>query len=205
MKFVNAICIAVLFYLVAPAITVAEPIGPYSGTVLDATTGKPVEGVSVLFYWRKRIPQPMGSSSDLIDAKLTLTNTAGKYELPFAFANTGLSGSLDSTHVIIYQPGYKAYMKLIWHDSPYAKPDPEFQNRGNVVRLERIPPDFDHKTHYEQIAEALRLMERHDYASEQEQGWEGIVKRGLKTAFEGDQLLRRVEWEQRRPGREGRR
>lgn len=98
MKLLNVTCIAVLLYLVVPVIAEAESIGPYSGTVLDATTGKPVEGASVLFYWRKRVPQPIESTSDPIDAKLTSTNAAGKYELPVAFANTGLSGTLESTH-----------------------------------------------------------------------------------------------------------
>lgn len=196
---------AVLLSVIAPAMTAAEPIGPYSGTVLDATTGKPVEGASVLFYWRKRIPNPLGSTSDLIDAKLTSTNAAGKYELPVAFANTGLSGVLESTHVIIYQPGYQVYVKLLEHDNPYAKHDPDFRNIGNIVRFERIPPDFDHKAHYRRIEEAIRLLERHDYSETKDLSWAGILKSGLRIPLERDQFMRRAEWEQRRPGKEGHR
>jgi hypothetical protein len=197
LKLVIAICIVVLVYLVAPAKSAEELIGPYSGTVLDATTGKPVEGALVLFYWRKRIPNPIGSSSDLIDAKLISTIAAGKYDLPVAFANTGLSGVLDSTHVIIYQPGYKAYIKLIWHNSPYATPDREFQNKGNVIKLERIPPDFDHNAHYRRIEDALEGLYRYDYSEAKNVSFK-------QTPIERDQFLRRAEWEQRRPGKEGR-
>jgi len=200
-RMLHAICIAVLLCLIAPLPSIAEMLGPYSGMVLDETTGKPIEGASVLFYWRKRIVHFEGST-DLIDAKLTYTKASGKYNLSAVFANTGLPGGLglDSTHVIIYQPGYQVYIL----DNPYAKPDPDFRNSGNVVTLERIPPDFDHKAHYERIEHSVDLLERRDdYSEKKDVSWEGILKSGLRMPLEREQFLRRVEWEQRRSGREG--
>jgi hypothetical protein len=202
-KQIAAICILALFYLVPPSPSDAEMLGPYSGTVIDSSTGKPIEGASVLIYWKKIIRQPIEATSDLIDAKLTYTNAAGEYALSTKYAITGLNGYLESTHVIIYAPGYQVYIKEIYHNSPYAKPDPDFQNSKNTVKLERIPPDFDHKAHYDRIEHALWGLERYDYSAEKNVSWNEILKSGLRRPFEREQFLRRVEWEQRRPGLEG--
>ncbi len=203
MKLIRALCILALFYLILPLPSGAEMLGPYSGKVLDATTGKPIEGASVLFFWRKRIPQPIESTSDLIDVKLTYTNARGEYSLSVAYTNTGLSGYLESTHVIIYEPGYQAYIELIRHNNPFAAPDSGFRNSDNIVRLERIPPDFDYKAHYDRIEHALWGLERNDYIEGKSVGWDEVLQRGLQQPFERQQFLRRVDWEQRRPGKKG--
>lgn len=203
MKLIRPLCIIALFYLISPLPSGAEILGPYSGTVLDATTGKPIEGASVLFFWRKRIPQAIESTSDLVDVKLTYTNARGEYTLSITYTDAGLSGYLESTHIIIYEPGYQAYIELIWHNSPFETPDSDFRNRDNIVRLERIPPDFDYKAHYDRIEHALWGLERNDYLEGKSAGWDEVLKCGLQRPFEREQFLRRVEWEQRRPGKEG--
>lgn len=202
MKLTYAICIFIFCCLVVPPTSDAEILEPYSGTVYDATTGKPIEGASVLFFWMKRVPD-FEIVTELIDAKLTRTNAKGNYDLSLTFANAGRF-SLDSTHVLIYEPGYQVYIKEIYHDSPYAKSDPEFRNHDNVVKLERIPPDFDHKAHCERIKQALWGLERHEYSDNKDVSWSGIVKTSMVVPLEKELFLRRVEWEQRRPGQEGR-
>jgi hypothetical protein len=215
-KLTCAICIFVFCCLVVPPTSDAEILGPYSGTVFDATSGQPIKGASVLFYWKKKIVLnseylsivdhllESASVTDLIVAKLAYTSASGKYDLSITYAMTGVNERLNSTHVIIYEPGYQVYIREILRDSQYSKADSDFHNGGNIVRLERIPPDFDHNAHYRQIEDALRGLERPDYSPEKKPGWEGIVRSGLQTLFEKDQLLRRAEWEQKRPGKEGR-
>ena len=216
MKLICAICIFVFCCLVAPPTSDAEILGPYSGTVFDATNGQPIKGASVLFYWRKKIVLNSKNLSivdhllesafvtDLIAAKLAYTSASGKYDLSISYAKTGVNESLNSTHVIIYEPGYQVYIREILQNSQYTKSDPNFHNGGTIVRLERIPPDFDHNAHYRQIEDALRVLERPDSSPGKKPGWDEVVRSGLQTLFEKDQLLRRAEWEQKRPGKEGR-
>jgi len=197
-KWIYSICFIIICCAAHPLTAYAEFLGPYSGTVYDSTSGKPIEGASVLFYWMKRVPH-FEIVTELIDTKLTRTNAKGTYELSIALASTGLLEALDSTHVLIYEPGYKVYIKMIDHDNPYAKSDPEFRNRNNVVKLERIPPDFDHKAHCERIEQALWSLERQSHSEDK-----GVSGFGRSMPFEKGLFLRRVEWEKRRQLREGR-
>ena len=186
--------------LFSPALSYALVLGPYSGTVTDAKTGAPVEGASVLFYWEKRVPMPpTGGSPELVDVKLVYTDKKGRYEIPRTFANLGLLGHLESTRVIIYQPGYQAYIIIIWHES--ERTDRSFKEKDNAVKLERIPPNFNHKEHYRRIDQALwGIRESYDYSDEKgsEMTWTKLLQINLKSRLEKDEFLKRVEWEERR-------
>jgi hypothetical protein len=200
MKQSRLIIFATLIILFSPVLSFALFLGPYSGTVMDAKTGAPVEGACVLFYWEKRIPTPpTGGSPELIDVKLLYTDKKGRYEIPRILANLGLLGHLESTHVIIYQPGYQAYIIRVWHDT--ERTDRSFKEKDNSVKLERIPPNFNHKEHYRRIEEALwGIRESYDYSDEKgsEMIWNKLLQINLKTHLEKDEFLRRVEWEERR-------
>jgi hypothetical protein len=204
-----------LIYVVSfPVNAFAAYLGPYSGTVLDSQTGKTVEGATVFMYWVKSVPETYTAKglpiivhwrSEKIDLRLVYTDRQGTYKIPRFMANTGLTERLESTSVIIYQPGYQAYIKEISHNSPYVKPDLEFKEKENVVKLERIPPNFDHHKHYEEIDQALRGIDeyrndtsRPDDAGIDEVEWKKMVAFDKKVVPYKQELLQRVKWEERR-------
>lgn len=194
----KSILVIIAFILIVlPSISLALILGPYTGHVIDSQTGESVEGASVLIYWEKRVPTLIEGHSELIKAELVYTNKDGRYDIKRFFANLGLLSSLESTQLIIYQPGYQAYIVRVWHDSPYSKPDHSFKEKDNVVKLDRIPPNFDYKQHYEKIDDALRGIDV--YLGDPDKGitWKKLAEINLKT-LEKDKFLRRVEWEGRR-------
>ncbi|MBU1053154.1 MAG: hypothetical protein KKC46_04900 [Proteobacteria bacterium] len=79
------------------------------------------------------------------------TDKKGDYHISRILSNTGLLGALESTNIIIYQPGYQIYAKRIWHFSGDGKPDSLFKEKDNIVKLDRIPPNFNHQNHYREI------------------------------------------------------
>lgn len=186
--------------LFSPVVSFALFLGPYSGNVIDAKTGAPVGGASVLFYWEKRVPMPpTGGSPELVDVRLVYTDKKGRYEIPRLSANLGLLGHLESTAVVIYQPGYQAYILRIWHET--ERTDRSFKEKDNTVKLERIPPNFSHKEHYRRIDEALwGIRESYDDSDGKDSGltWEKLLQINLKTHLEKDEFLRRADWEERR-------
>ena len=198
---------AALIIICFPAVSFAVFLGPYSGTVIDSQTGEPVEGASVLFYWEKRVPTPLsGGSPEPIETRLVYTDKKGFYDIPRILANLGLLGFLESTNVVIYQPGYQAYIAKIWHDSPYAKPEPSFKPKDNVVKLDRISPNFSYKEHYRMIEDALSSIREYDWEDRiwgKRLTWEEHLKLNVKSGIlEKEELLRRAEWEERRGERE---
>lgn len=189
-----------LYHPFLPALSYALFLGPYSGNVMDAKTGAPIEGVSVLLYWEKRVPTPpTGGSPELIEVKLVYTDKKGRYEIPRISANLGLLGHLESTQFIIYQPGYQAYIIKIWHES--ERSTPLFKEKDHIVKLDRIPPNFNHKEHYRRIQDVISgIRESYDYSDEKdsEMTWNKLLQINLKTRLEKDEFLKRVEWEERR-------
>ena len=184
----------------SPTVSFAIFLGPYSGIVIDSQTGYPIEGASVLFYWEKRVPTPpSGGISEPIEIRLIYTDKKGFYDIPRILANLGLLGFLESTKVIIYQPGYQAYVATILHDRIDTKPDPSFKPKDNRVKLDRIPPNFDHKEHYRMIEDALSSI--HGYGWEdriwgRKLTWEEHLKLNVESGIlEKEELLRRAEWE----------
>jgi hypothetical protein len=198
MRMLIGLMLVFFLMIVTAPLSSAQVLGPYSGTVVDGQTGKPIEGASVLMHWTKKISQFMHADSDLIEVKLTYTDEAGKYRMPRLLANTGLAGKLESTHIIVYEPGYQTYIKSIGHDNPYYKPDPSFVDQGNKVKLTRIPPQFDHKKHYDEIEHALWGIRDYPYVypqREDQMTWQRLLDMNLKTIPEKEEFLRRVEWE----------
>lgn len=200
---VTRICIlAVLMIVFLPTVSFAIFLGPYSGTVIDSQTGEPIEGASVLVYWTKGVPYVFKMRSEVIAAKLLYTDRKGTYHISRFLPNLGLQGVLESTNIIIYQPGYQAYTIRTSHDSPYEKPDSTLKEKDNIVKLDRIPPNFSHKEHYEKIDHALwglRDDDWNDPISGKPLSWKKRMELSLKGGIlEREELLRRAEWEENR-------
>jgi len=186
---------AVLLILVLlPASAFSTMVGPYTGQVLDSSTGEPIQGASVLINWVRYIPTPAGSYSELIKITLTYTDDHGTYKIPRQFLNVGLIAGLESTNLIIYQPGYQASIdRKSYGDLPVSL------KKAAVVKLERIPPAFDHNQHYNQITGALRVSDIDYY-----EGVENFTGRRLSTKeivnkielmVDYWEFMRRIEWE----------
>lgn len=203
MILIRSLIFTTVLILTTHAVSSARGIGPYSGQVIDGQTGEPIEGASVLIYWTKLVPQIIESSSETIEVRLAYTDRNGRYDIPRFYANLGLTSFFESTNVIIYEPGYQAYIVTVWHDSPYAKPPISFREKDHVIRLDRIPPNFSHREHYKKIEDALWGIDDDPpfyMHPEQPVTWEKRLKiyLRLKGFHEKEEFLRRVEWEDRR-------
>ncbi len=108
-------------------------------------------------YWIKSVPQEKmyEPKLELAEIRLIYTDKTGDYKVPRMIAAIGGKENLESTHIIIYQFGYQAYGKQIFHDSQYTKEDSSFKERNNMVKLDRIPPNFDHRQQVEKIENML--------------------------------------------------
>lgn len=180
----------------------AGPIPTYTGKVVDSRTGVPIEDTSVLMYWVKGIPGFMHTGSELIKTELVTTDKNGNYSLGGFIAFLGLTAWHDYTQIIVYRPGYQAYIKRISEQSSYADKKQDFKTTDNLVRLERIPPDFDYGKQYKEIEDALRGID--DYSYMQPDGtvtWAGVKNLALKGHPEKLELLQRAYWEEERSRR----
>lgn len=178
-----------LLIVVFPLPAFAVPVGPYSGTVVDSRTGDPIEGASVLMYWIKAVPGSFeGPQSMGIKTALVYTGRDGKYAVARFHADTGLQGVLESTHILIYQPGYEVYIQKVCHAGPYCEKNEQFKDTENLARLDRLPPMFDHKAHIEKIERAFEYsgLSSDDTA--------------IQKSIERDRLefIKKTAWEERR-------
>lgn len=202
MKAIRIAMFAALIIIFLPTVCFAIVLGPYSGTVIDSQTGEPIKGASVLVYWTKGVLYVFKMRSEVIEARLVYTDKKGTYHIPRFVPNLGLSGVLESTQIIIYEPGYQAYIMQIRHDSPETKTDESLRLGDGVIKLDRIPPNFSHREHYEKIERSLWGLRDNDWSdpiSGKPLSWEKRMELGLKGGvLQREELLRRAEWEERR-------
>lgn len=193
------VLLIVLLTAAYPSRCLSAALGPYSGKVLDATTGGPVKGASVVVYWTRQLPQLMESRSELVDAKLVYTDDRGNYQVPRSSGNLGLTGVLEYTVVIAYQPGYQAYIVKITHLWQGEKKGPAFQEANNVIRLERVPPNFEHKSHHRAVEDAFEDMRLwYDDLSPYTKDTGSYAALLRRCFLLKDEFFKRLEWEERR-------
>ncbi len=85
--------------------------GPYKGRIVDAVTGKPIEGVVVLGVWYRVAPSPGGGVSSYYDARETVTDKNGDFEMK----GLGLKilSNIGPMDVLIFKAGYE-YIAYPW-------------------------------------------------------------------------------------------
>ncbi len=104
MKKFMLIIIGILFFL--PGCLYAARIdGPYKGRVIDADTGKPIEGVVILGVWYREIPSAAGALHNYYDAMETVTDKNGEFEIK----GQGLLvvSNVIPMDVLIFKAGYE--------------------------------------------------------------------------------------------------
>jgi hypothetical protein len=86
-----------------------SPDGPYEGRILEADTGKPIEGAVVLAVWYKERPTVAGAMSTYYDARETVTDKNGNFSVP----GMGLEilSSVAVPSILVFKAGYE-YMGL---------------------------------------------------------------------------------------------
>lgn len=85
---------------------------PINGYVVDAETGKPIEGIIVIAMWQltQYLSHGFGGYAKVIEVK---TDKEGKFRIPFwvTFKPWKFNSPMDdlAPEIMIYKPGYKFY------------------------------------------------------------------------------------------------
>jgi len=82
--------------------------GPWKGKILDIETKEPLKGVAVLAVWDRIYRTPFGTSSYIYEAKETVTDNAGEFEIPsYTPINLlPLLSYIQGPEFTIFKPGY---------------------------------------------------------------------------------------------------
>lgn len=88
-----------------PGISLARIDGPYEGKIIDAETGRTIEGVVVLGVWTTITITPGGGVYDYYDARETVTDKNGEFFIP----GMGLRvlSNVTPMDVLIFKAGYE--------------------------------------------------------------------------------------------------
>jgi len=204
-------CVSVIvFFLIflIPTSLSAKVFGPYTGQVRDMLTGKPIKGASFFVCLIKYVPtlspEGMYYYQELTKSAIVYTDNDGKYSIPKTLTAKGPPDSQWSITIIAYQPGYQVYIdrENSWDEKPKS-----VKKKENIITLDRIPPNFDHKKHFEKITRALSEIGEIEiippidyYASpkgDKRMDWDKFVGKSQPSIFK-EEFLRRAEWENRR-------
>jgi hypothetical protein len=112
--------------------------GPWKGTILDIETKEPLEGAVVLAFWNRIYRTPFGTSSYFYEAKETITNKVGEFEIP-SYTTINLLpiiSYMQGPEFIIFKPGYGCLRMALGDYLTIAKKKPqEFELSGRKYRL----------------------------------------------------------------------
>jgi hypothetical protein len=137
----------VLFFLtVAPAFAGGWLVyhdGPYTGKIVDAETGEPIEGAAVLGIWYVgEYGHAEAPIFKFLEAKETISGKHGEFMIPSVTAfHWWPLAKLFNPHLKIFKPGYSSYEKDF-----YTK------KTGSIITLNKL------KTEKEQM-EALIFVD----------------------------------------------
>jgi hypothetical protein len=130
--------------------------GPFDGQVLDAQSGKPVEGAAVLGSWAFQTGDGRLSGPATARFVLAQTDADGRYRIGRLSELT--DGRLDRFTLIVYKQGYIGYRS----DRRFEdfSPRRDFAQSGNVARLDHPPSDLSHVRHLRFIGAGGPLLPR---------------------------------------------
>jgi hypothetical protein len=157
--------------------------------------------------------------SDLIHSLHLLTDENGAFGIQAIYKELEPGSFLESSTVIVYHPGYQVFIKKFRNRDA----GDVFKTKDSIIRLERIPPNFDHNAHYHQIVGAMSemgktpvippmsyddnfmdaapslspLLDDNTDAGGKRMDWNLFIEKSLlRIPFES--FCRRFEWENRR-------
>ncbi len=139
MKILRICLLAVLIFLL---ITATHKYGPYTGKVVDAETGNPIEGAAVHLSFYIGVIGIVDGHSEYAGAVECLTDKNGEFKLSRRVLRKQFFSFWDENpEVIIFKPGYGVYPN---HQGSSIDPKPEHkwsridENRYCVVRLPKL-------------------------------------------------------------------
>jgi len=86
--------------------------GTYSGKVVEADTGKPIEGVIVLGTWYAVAHTVAGGVHSYYDAQETATNKNGEFSIPGM--GLRIMSNLEPMDILIFKSGYEPLGSMQW-------------------------------------------------------------------------------------------
>ena len=131
---------SLLFFIILPfsLTAITHKYGPYRGKVVDAESGKPIEGAAVYMVFTTKSPNPGGATWHYAGAAETLTDANGEFELTyraFVFHPFCLWEYLPLQQ--IFKPGYGIF-PMHKSSSITPEPDPYFIPEKQFVTI-RLP------------------------------------------------------------------
>lgn len=131
--------------------------GSRNGQVLDAITGKPIEGAIVNYSWHVAgfMEDAIGGGGPTVSYE-TLTDKEGKYKIPNLRVKRSniLQWTMEPEEVLVYKDKYAAY-ELFWQ---YKKPPfgrsfgyrdikQPYREKNNIVKLYQFKDGESHENH----------------------------------------------------------
>jgi hypothetical protein len=108
--------------------------GPWKGKVIDAETKQPIEGAAVVAHWNYETLGPTGGGTNFLDAKETVTDKNGEFEIPSRwFVSIPLIRRVTGPWFTIFKPGYGTFPKF--QIEPKLTPAYLFEGKGATVLL----------------------------------------------------------------------
>lgn len=110
-KLLAALINIIVILIIAGCASAVHYDGPYEGQVIDADTGKPIEGVVVLGVWYEEYPGAGGAVNRYHDAMETVTDKNGYFKIQ----GLGLQimSNVLPVKVLIFKTGYE-YIDEFW-------------------------------------------------------------------------------------------
>jgi hypothetical protein len=125
-------------------VTPGDLRGPFAGQVVDAASGKPIEGAAVLGSWAYETGRGLGGPAAAA-SKLVETDADGRYELQRLDDDIDSRARLDRFTLVIYKRGYVAWRSDRRFEDLSARHD--FAQVGNLARLDKLPANLSHQRH----------------------------------------------------------
>jgi len=113
-----------------------------TGRIVDAESGKPIEGAAVLIQWTKPGNVPGLSGNREIDADEDISNAEGYFKIP------GYSTLLAQFRIVAYKKGYVCWSSEKIFPSYERRKDFSLRN-GMVIRLEPFKESYSREEHAE--------------------------------------------------------
>ncbi len=123
----NKVRVIILAFLVLSTSTAcAHSDGPYRGKVVELETGKPIEGAVVAARWTI---EPFVHTERICDAKETLTDKNGEFELPKGSCTSHPFAQMFGPYVVVFKPGYLGYPPIGASQEERRSRMPDFTGR----------------------------------------------------------------------------